>query len=118
MSDAMREAFEAAVYQQSFVGSIQVVQTGPGETRLLADSPTKAELCRRDEGGHYVDETVGSAWWAWQQATAAEQTKRADLLAALNGVLWMAEKWADDGNMREEREACEAARVVLGQATT
>lgn len=48
----------------------------------------------------------------------AEQAKRAELVAALNGVLWMAEKWADDGNMREEREACEDARNILGKATT
>ena len=75
-TDELREAFEEAVYTQAFVGSIQVVQTGPGESRLLADCPTKAEMCRRDEGGHYADPTVDSAWWAWQKATEAERARR------------------------------------------
>lgn len=70
MSDDLREAFEDAVYQQAFVSSIRVVQAQPGESRLLSDCPTKAEVCRRGEDGHYVVPTVDSAWWAWQQAHA------------------------------------------------
>lgn len=113
MSDDLREAFEDAVYQQAFVGSIQVVQTGPGESRLLADCPTKAEMCRRHEGGHYVDPTVDSAWWAWQQAHAAAQVKRADLLDALKRLV-------EQGTREPNRDLdadLDFARAAIAKAT-
>ncbi|MDB5730710.1 MAG: hypothetical protein JWQ03_605 [Variovorax sp.] len=71
-----RQAFEDTVFNRRFQASIQRNAAPPkgfgGLDFVSVGCPTKAELCRRDADGDYVDETVSAMWWGWCAALTSQ----------------------------------------------
>ena len=68
-----REQFEEAAFGQYFMSTIQKnPATGPKISGCMdfvsVDCKTSAEFLAKDKVGKYLEATLNSAWWAWQEA--------------------------------------------------
>jgi len=72
----IREHFEERIFNYRFIQSIGAAT--PDEQRgvgmplgVSRGCPSKAEFCRKDEGGNYLEPFVAGAWWAYASSALA-----------------------------------------------
>lgn len=62
-----RQRFEEKVFAQRFLSSVCRVNKGQFGLQSV-DCPTKDDFVAKDAEGNYLEQSLNSAWWAWNAA--------------------------------------------------